>query len=308
MLNISLRRKAKQFSRLARTSVLQRRTGTPREPVLVPGDELGITFIGHSAFFLQVGGLNLLVDPNYARWLFLLKRLRHPGLLLEDLPAIDAVLITHAHMDHLHKPSLRAIAHGTRTLTGHAPVAVVPHGVGDLIVDLGFRQIYEMHWWEQQELQTERGSVNITHVPARHWGARMLKDYHRGFGGYCLHTPANGYSLYHAGDTAYFDGFAEIGERLHPEIALMPIGAYSPESYRNVHTSPEDALRGFVEMGAEWFVPMHFGTFRLSHEPVEEPLQRLHAEAKRRGIEDKLLVLEEGITQVFSESSQRAIS
>jgi L-ascorbate metabolism protein UlaG (beta-lactamase superfamily) len=308
MLNISLRRKAKQFSRLARTSVLHRRTGTPRAPVLVSREELGITFIGHSAFFLQVGGLTLLVDPNYARWLFLLKRLRHPGLLLEDLPAIDAVLITHAHMDHLHKPSLRAIAHGTRNLIGHAPIAIVPHGVGDLIVDLGFRQIHEMRWWEQQTLEGENGQVSITHVPARHWGARMLKDYHRGFGGYCLHEPEHGYSLYHAGDTAYFDGFAEIGERMHPEIALMPIGAYSPESYRNVHTSPEDALRGFVEMGADWFIPMHFGTFRLSHEPVEEPLQRLHAEAARRGIEDKLLVLEEGITQVFGDTNQRAVS
>jgi L-ascorbate metabolism protein UlaG (beta-lactamase superfamily) len=141
------------------------------------------------------------------------------------------------------------------------------------------------------------GEMRVTHVPARHWGARMIKDFHRGFGGYVLE--AGGHSVYHAGDTAYFDGFAEIGARLHPHFALLPIGAYHPETYRNVHASPEDALRGFVEMGARWFVPMHFGTFRLSHEPLDEPLERLISGARKLGIEDRMLVLEEGVTRVF---------
>jgi L-ascorbate metabolism protein UlaG (beta-lactamase superfamily) len=102
--------------------------------------------------------------------------------------------------------------------------------------------------------------------------------------------------VYHSGDTAYFDGFHEIGARLKPQVALLPIGAYFPDSYRTVHTSPEEAVRGFIELGAEKMVPMHYGTFRLGREPMDEPLQRVKAEAARLGINGKLKILEEGET------------
>ncbi len=269
------------------------RTGVTRKPVLAGRDELGVTFIGHSSFFLQIGGKNLLIDPNFARWIFILKRLRRPGLRLRDLPPIDAVLVSHAHFDHLHRPSLRAIARLTRWQTRKRPAIVVPRHLHDLVSDLGYSRIIELEWWQQLQL----GAVEITHVPARHWGARMVRDMHRGYGGYVLR--ANQHSVYHAGDTAYFDGFREIGERLRPEVALLPIGAYHPASYRAVHTSPEDAVQGFMDVRARWMVPMHYGTFRLSHEPVDEPLQRLRREAKRRGIEKKICVLEEGVTKFF---------
>ena len=114
-----------------------------------------------------------------------------------------------------------------------------------------------------------------------------------------LCSAAGKHSIYHAGDTAYFDGFREIGERLKPELALLPIGAYHPASYRNVHTSPEDAVQAFLDLGARWMVPMHYGTFRLSYEPVEEPVQRLKNEARRLGIEKKVFVLEEGRDKVL---------
>jgi L-ascorbate metabolism protein UlaG (beta-lactamase superfamily) len=141
------------------------------------------------------------------------------------------------------------------------------------------------------------GRLTITHTPARHWGARVLRDTHRGFGGYCI--AGDGHSVYHAGDTAYFEGFREIGRRLRPQVALLPIGAYSPESYRNVHASPEDALAGFRDLDAEWMVPMHYGTFRLSQEPMEEPVQRLLAAARERGVLERVRVMEEGKTQFF---------
>jgi len=293
MLGPSIRRKAGQFSKIVRHSAMTPRTGTTRKAVLTRSDELGITFIGHSSFFLQVGGRNLLVDPNFARWIFVLKRLRRPGLRLRELPPIDAVLISHAHFDHLHRPSLRAIARLTRWHSGKLPAIIVPRNVRDLVSDLGYGRIIELEWWENVRL----GSVEITHVPSRHWGARMLRDMHRGYGGYVLR--AGEHSLYHAGDTAYFDGFREIGERLHPEVALLPIGAYHPASFRSVHTSPEDAVQAFVDLGAQWMIPMHYGTFRLSQEPVEEPPQRLHQEARRRKIERKICVLEEGVTKLF---------
>lgn len=293
MLNISLRRKARQFTKLIRHSAITPRTGETRKPVLANNGELALTFIGHSSFFLQLGGKNFVIDPNFARWLFILKRLRHPGLRVKDLPPIDAVLVTHAHFDHLHRPSLRAIARATRRKRRPAPLIVVPKNVGDLVSDLGFRDIIEMDWWETRRVE----GTNISHTPSQHWGARVIRDMHRGYGGYVLKAHRD--SIYHAGDTAYFNGFHEIGQRLHPEVALLPIGAYHPPSFRNVHTSPEDAVRAFLDLGARWMVPMHYGTFRLSHEPMEEPLQRLEKESKAAGIEKRVVVLEEGMTQFF---------
>jgi L-ascorbate metabolism protein UlaG (beta-lactamase superfamily) len=293
MLNITIRRKAKQFSKLVRHSALTPRTGVSRKPVLAQKQQLGITFIGHSSFFLQIGGKNVVVDPNFARWLFVLKRLRQPGLRIADLPSIDAVLVTHAHFDHLHRPSLRAIARATLQKTGRRPIIIVPQNVRDIVFDLGFEDVVEMKWWDQVKV----GELTMTHTPSNHWGARVIRDMHRGFGGYVLANSKQ--SLYHAGDTAFFDGFTEIGKRLHPEIALLPIGAYDPPSFRAVHTSPEDAMQAFVDLKSKRMIPMHYGTFKLSHEPMDEPVKRLLADAKRRGIEDKISVLEEGVTEFF---------
>ena len=293
MLNITIRRKAKQFSKLVKHSVMTRRTGRSRPPTLAGNGQLGVTFIGHSSFFIQIGGLNVVVDPNFARWLFVLKRLRHPGLRVSDLPPIDAVLVTHAHFDHLHRPSLRAIARATRRLSGERPVIICPQNVRDLVFDLGFERVVELQWWEAARM----GGVEITATPANHWGARVIRDMHRGFGGYVLR--AGKHSIYHSGDTAYFEGFHEIGNRLRPEVAMLPIGAYHPESFRAVHTSPEDAVQAFCDLKARWMVPMHYGTFKLSHEPMEEPVQRLREDATRHGISEKILVLEEGVTKLF---------
>lgn len=293
MLGITIRRKAEQFAKLARHSAMTPRTGLIHQPVLARRGELGVTFIGHSSFFLQIGGENILVDPNFARWIFILKRLRRPGLSLRDLPPIDAVLVTHAHFDHLHRPSLRTIARITRRKSGRRPVIIVPRHLRDLVDDLGYARVIEMEWWQSLHL----GSVEITHTPSKHWGARVIRDVHRGYGGYVLRTQRH--SIYHAGDTAYFGGFREIGERLSPTIALLPIGAYHPASFRNVHTSPEDAVQAFCDLGAKWMVPMHYGSFRLGHEPIEEPLVRLAEDARRHEVEDKICVLEEGVTEFF---------
>ena len=293
MLNQTIRRKARQFGTLVKHSALTRRTGSTYKPILAARGQLGVTFIGHSSFFLQIGGKNILVDPNFAKWLFVLKRLRRPGLRISDLPPIDAVLVTHAHFDHLHRPSLRAVARSTRRKAGRRPLIIVARNMRDLVFDLGYEEVLELDWWQSLKLD----GLEVTATPANHWGARIIRDMHRGFGGFVL--AHNGKSIYHSGDTAYFDGFAEIGQRLSPQIALLPIGAYHPPAFRNVHTSPEDALQAFVDMKASTMIPMHYGTFKLSQEPVDEPLQRLKQDAARRGIGDKIQVLEEGITKFF---------
>jgi L-ascorbate metabolism protein UlaG (beta-lactamase superfamily) len=169
--------------------------------------------------------------------------------------------------------------------------------VTDLVNDLGFREIIELRWWETSNFD----GLRLTHVPARHWGSRIFSTAEekkkRAYGGYVLRADSD--SLYHAGDTAYFEGFREIGRRLHPEIALLPIGAYNPPAFRANHTSPEDAVRAFLELGSRWMVPMHYGTFRLSHEPVDEPLKLLAREAKRLGLQNRVRVLPEGVTSFF---------
>jgi L-ascorbate metabolism protein UlaG (beta-lactamase superfamily) len=197
-------------------------------------------------------------------------------------------------MDHLNRPTLRRVARATRMRTGRGPIVIVPAGVEDLVRDLGFREIRSMKWWGS----TQAAGLEITFTPAKHWGARMFSDTHRHFGGYVI-ADSVGHRVYHSGDTAYFDGFKEIGRRLQPQVALLPIGAYFPDNYRAVHTNPEEALQAFVDLGASVMVPMHYGTFPLGREPMEEPPVRLMADAERRGLVDRVKILGEGDTLVI---------
>lgn len=279
-----------QMLRLVRESHAQPLVGEPRRPEPVASGELGVTFIGHSSFLVQIGGKQVLIDPVLATRLVVLRRQRRAGVRLADLPPIDVILLTHAHMDHMNLPTLRRVLRATRRQTGRAPIAVVPWGCEDLVQGLGFAEVVAMRWWDQREV----AGLRLTMTPCKHWGARLFKDTHRGYGGYMVESGAH--SVYHSGDTAYFDGFSEVGRRVQPEVALLPIGAYFPDSYRSVHTSPEEALRGFVECRAQWMIPMHFGTFRLGREPMEEPPVRLMAEARRLGVADRVRTLVEGET------------
>jgi len=293
-----------QLWRLVRESHEQPMAGEVKAPPEVGPAATSVTFIGHSSFLIQISGHALLIDPVFATRLVLLRRARRPGLRIRDLPRIDAVLLTHAHMDHLNRPSLREIAREMRRRGEAAPVAVVPPGVEDLVSGVGFRQVHPLAWWQAVELPP-RGMqpVRVTATPARHWGARMFKDTHRGFGGYAIQSDGAP-TIYHSGDTAYFSGFREIGRRLQPEIALMPIGAYFPDSYRSVHTSPEEALRGFLDLGASTMVPMHYNTFRLGREPMNEPLPRLLAAAQDAGVRGSVEPLLEGSSLIVKDRAE----
>ena len=218
--------KLRQLWRLVRESHANPLQGEPQIPLLAGDREAAVTFIGHSSFLLQTGAHNLLIDPVFAKRLILLRRQRRPGVHLRDLPRIDAVLLTHAHMDHLNRPSLRAVVREMRKRGLPAPIAVVPNGVEDLVQHLGFGEVRTLGWWESTDLPGQSAkSTTITATPAKHWGARMFKDTHRGFGGFVVASPSAP-TIYHSGDTAYFNGFTEIGRRLAPDIALLPIGAY----------------------------------------------------------------------------------
>jgi L-ascorbate metabolism protein UlaG (beta-lactamase superfamily) len=275
------------FRELVWKALLTRRHGVQQRPVfpkLKPG-QVALTWIGHASFLIQFDDLNVLVDPNFANWLFLLKRIKRSGLRIEDLPPIDLVLLTHAHYDHFHKPTLRRLP--------HPKIGVMPWGVGDLAHNLGFARIIELDWWES----FGQRDWKVTLTPSKHWGARTLHDHHRGYGGFVLEH--QGRKIYHAGDSAYFEGFKEIGQRLAPDVALLPIGAYHPESFRQVHMGPDEAVRAFKELQAQWLVPMHYGTFKLSFEDLDEPPRWLRQLAHEQGISQKVRILDEGLPTLF---------
>lgn len=284
----SLRRNFNFIRRVMVPQMFSLRTNTPLRPDLLSHHtgEFQVTWIGHASFLIQTEGMNLLIDPVWSTWLGLMKRVRNPGIQIEDLPPIHAVLITHAHFDHLHLRALKRIGCGQ-------PI-VVPRGVGVLVRGRGYGEIIEMDLWGKIKL----GPLEITFTPSKHWGARMVHDVHRGFGGFLIKNES-GRTVYHCGDSAYFEGFARIGEEADIDLAMMPIGAYESMSGRDVHLNPEEALTAFGELRAKHMVPMHYGTFPLGGEPMDEPLRRLLAARDDRKLHDSVTVLDEGTPLKF---------
>ena len=158
------------FHEMVWKALLTKRSGGHKEPVFpkLHRGQVALTWIGHASFLVQFTDLNVLIDPNFANWLFLLKRIKHSGLKISHLPPIDLVLLTHAHFDHFHKPSIRKLP---------APkIGVMPWGMGELARDLGFERIIELQWWES----FTHNDWKVTLTPCKHWGARLWRDHHRG--------------------------------------------------------------------------------------------------------------------------------
>lgn len=230
-----------------------------------PAAEPRLTWIGHASFLGSLGGARFLIDPNFSRRVGAFYP-RHvpPGLSPADLPPIDLLLITHSHPDHLDAPSIRRLDRATRV--------VVPEGLGRWFSRRGFREVDELGWWGAVDV----AGLKVTLTPARHWSRRSPWDENRTlWGGFVIE--GGGLGVYNAGDSALFDGFREIGRRfpgLH--AAMLPIGAYSPPWFmEHNHMNPEQACEAFLAVGAEHFVPMHWGTFQLTDEPLSEPAERV---------------------------------
>jgi L-ascorbate metabolism protein UlaG (beta-lactamase superfamily) len=234
--------------------------------------EQAITWIGHSTFLVQMGGLNILTDPVWARRMGLQRRLTEPGIALDDMPEIDVVVISHGHYDHLDFPTLRR-------LKGN-PLYLVPVGLRRLFQRKGFTRVVELSWWEEHHVSP----LVFTFVPAQHWTRRTLIDTNRShWGGWIMRAADEGTkedamdTVYFVGDTGYFRGFQLIAERYRVDTVLMPIGAYEPEWFMaSSHINPEDAVRAFQELGGKRFIPMHYGTYRLADDTGPEALDRLH--------------------------------
>jgi L-ascorbate metabolism protein UlaG (beta-lactamase superfamily) len=244
-----------------------------------PGIHVG--WVGHSTVFLSFYGTLILTEPNFAHRVSIARRMVDLPIKPEETKELDLVLISHAHYDHLDLPSLKRLP--------REPSLIVPPGYKPLIVGLGFSKIVEMKWGET----FSTNGLQVEAFRPMHWGQRSpFGEEERGYNSYLL--TKNGKTILFAGDTGYSKIFGEKGKGREILVAFFPISAYKPEWFRQNHATPEDSLKMLLESGAKFMVPIHWGTFILSHEPIEEPLKRLKAEAIRLGIEEQVIILQHG--------------
>jgi N-acyl-phosphatidylethanolamine-hydrolysing phospholipase D len=250
-----------------------------------------VTWVGHSTVLVQLDGVNILTDPHWSDRASPVsfagpRRLTPPGLRFEDLPPVHLVLISHDHYDHLDLPTVSRLA------ATHRPLFVVPLGLKAWFAALGITEVEELDWWQSLSV---RGVTAIC-LPAQHFSGRTLWDQNRRLWSSWA-VVGRGKRFFFAGDTGYYDAFKEIGARLGPfDLAAIPIGAYlPPEIMRMVHTTPEEALRVFLDIRAARLIGLHWGTFDMADEPTDEPPRRLHTEARRlRLASEQIWVLKPG--------------
>jgi L-ascorbate metabolism protein UlaG (beta-lactamase superfamily) len=225
-------------------------------------------WIGHSTVLLRIDGFTILTDPVFSTRIGLgfgpvtvgMKRIVYPAVELFALPVPDLILLSHAHMDHFDLPSLRALANPRTTV-------VTAANTSDLLRVKRYQSVRELKWGDECRI----GTASIRAFEVNHWGARMRTDVHRGYNGYLIEIGR--YRIVFGGDTAYTESFRSIRTAKPVDLAIMPIGAYNP--WIHAHCNPEQALAMAGHAGAEFVLPVHHQTFKLSSEPYREPIERL---------------------------------
>ena len=269
-------------------------TPGPKPPERVHGRTLRVTFVNHATVLLQTEGLNILTDPVWSRRVSPVsfagpQRHRDPGLRFDDLPPIDALLISHNHYDHLDLPTLRRIARA------HAPVVFCPLGVAKLLRSAGLREVHELDWGQSLPWR----DLRVHCVQAQHFAARTPFDRNRTLWcGWVLESVSGTHAgnLYFAGDTGFGDFFSAIGARFAPlRLALLPIGAYEPEWFMGpVHMTPEQAVEARVQLNAALAIGIHYGTFALADDGETDPVERLQRALRGRSDAERFWILQEG--------------
>ncbi len=268
-----------------------------------------VTWIGHATTLIHIDGFNILTDPIWSERCSPVsfagpKRYTPPGIAMENLPRIHAVVISHNHYDHMDIPSLQELD------KRFSPRFFVGLGNRKLLEENGIRNVTEMDWWDRAEVTLPDANdsakrkdsslsllLTVHFTPTQHFSARGILDRDRTlWGSFVLETrflnsltledSESSTKIYFAGDTGYFSGFKEIGERWgRLDLAILPIGAYEPRWFMApVHVSPEQSVQAFSDLQAKYMLPMHYNTFVLSDEPLDEPLQLTQKAMREMGI------------------------
>ena len=261
-------------------------TVQPALPDHLDDGTVAVTFVGHSTFLFQFGGgMNVLVDPVWSERVSPVtfagpKRVRPPAIPFDMLPTIHTVLVSHGHYDHMDLATLR------RLDERFSPRFIAGLGNREFLQTRGLKQVEELDWWQSCNLDAD---WTVTFTPAQHWTSRTPTTRNRTlWGGFWMQrTGGQKPSLYFAGDSGFNQHFALIRERLGaPDAAFLPIGAYEPRWFmREQHMNPEDAVQAHLALGARQSVGMHFGTFQLTDEGIDEPAAKLAASLQAHGID-----------------------
>jgi L-ascorbate metabolism protein UlaG (beta-lactamase superfamily) len=243
------------------------------EPLKWSDAQITTSWLGHATVLINFFGITILTDPvlfprvgiRLPGFTIGPKRLTAPALEIDELPKIDIILLSHAHFDHFDLQTLHRFDKHTRVISATR--------TRDLLRWTQLRDITELRWTEQKSIETSAGKIDIFAFSVKHWGARKQRDAYRGYNGYLLER--NGRRILFAGDTALTNSFAELRHRGRIDLAIMSIGAYNP--WIRSHCTPEQAIEMANAAGAQFIMPVHHQTFRLSFEPFREPIERFEA-------------------------------
>ena len=254
-------------------------------------EKVSATFVNHSTFLLQLPGINVLTDPVYSDRVSPFsfagpKRVRAPGLPFDNLPPIDVVLVSHNHYDHLDLETLKQLDGKFK------PLFLVPLGDEKLLLKNGIQNVKALDWWEEVRIKDTR----FIFTPSQHWSARSLWDKNEClWGSFMIDNGTQ--KIYFAGDTGYGDHFKNTAARLgNPDLALLPIGAYKPRWFMQFHhMDPDDAVMAHKDLGSKKTIGIHYGTFQLTDEGVDEPVKDLKVAIEKHQISDSdFFVIEQG--------------
>jgi len=271
--------------------------GVPRLNETLGVDKVAITFVNHATFLIQAGGIAILTDPVWSDRASPFrrigpKRVRRPGVAFEDLPTIDVILLSHNHYDHLD------IATQTQLRQSFAPTLLAAVGDARVVGPIGFKDMRELDWWGEIQIND---MLKVTFVPAQHFSARGLFDRQKSlWGGYMIESC--GRRIYFAGDTGYSTHFSDIKARLgSPDIAMLGIGAYEPRWFmKPIHMNPAEAVCAHRDLDSRHSIGMHFGTFQLTAEAIDQPQADLRRALSESGIpESEFITLHEGETRIY---------
>jgi L-ascorbate metabolism protein UlaG (beta-lactamase superfamily) len=270
----------------------------PQLPLLIENDQVFVTHINHSTMLVQVHGLNIITDPVFSQRVSPFswagpKRARDPGIQLHNLPKIDAVLLSHSHYDHLDLASIRQIDKRDQ------PIHVVPLGVGSILQRAGIKRTVELDWWEEHRFNDDHVFVL---TPAHHWSQRHFFDYCKTlWGGFVIRS--KNLKVFFAGDSGYSSHFQKIFNRFGKmDVSILPIGAYEPRWFmKEHHMDPHEAVVVHKELGSDLSIGMHFGTFQLTDEAIDDPVVHLKESLVLHQLpQDVFIAPENGQTISFS--------